>query len=300
MSDNASPFVIRQAEATDKDQVLAFCQHTFDWGDYLHLVWDEWFADGKGPLLVATADEQPVGVAKVSLATPAEAWLQGLRIHPAFRRHGLASQFQQHCLDVSRKLGASIARLATASWNAPVHKMTERAGMHRVVEVQVLQATATPGEGSGPLAAATVEDWPQVSRRILDGPALSAMGGLYETSWMWHALTGDKLHAHLGHGQVLAVRDGAGGIGAAAIVSEVDPYDHVLPVGHVDGAEPYLCNLALHLRERAAALQADKVEVALPADPPLLQAFVRAGYKPEDEGGTTFYIYEMELKGAAR
>lgn len=300
MPDSASPFVIRQAEARDKDQVLAFCQHTFGWGDYLHLVWDDWLADESGLLLVATAGDEPVGVAKVSLVTPTEAWLQGLRIHPAYRRRGLAWQFQRHCLNASRELGASVARLATASWNAPVHKMTERAGMRRVAEVQVLRATATPpGESPGPLAAATLEDWAQVSKRILDGAALSAMAGLYETNWMWHALTGDKLRAHLARGQVLAVRDDEGGIGAAAVVAEVDPYEPVLPVVHADGAEPHTTRLAMHLRERAAALQAGQVEVALPANRPPVQAFVRAGYKPEDEDGTTFYLYEMDLEGAA-
>jgi hypothetical protein len=39
--DDACPFVIRRAEAADKNQVLAFCEHTFDWGDYLHLVWKD-------------------------------------------------------------------------------------------------------------------------------------------------------------------------------------------------------------------------------------------------------------------
>jgi GNAT superfamily N-acetyltransferase len=296
--DNVSPFVIRRAEATDKDQVLAFCEHTFDWGDYLHLVWDDWLADETGPLLVATADGQPVGVAKVTLVTPTEAWLQGLRIHPAYRRRGLAWQFQRHCLDVARELGASMARLATSAKNAPIHKMTERVGMRRAV-VEVLQAAAVlPGEGAVPLVTPTLEDWAQVSRRILDGAALAAMGGLYEANWMWHALTHDKLRAHLAQGQVLATCDADGDFAAVAIVSEVDQDDHVLPVGHVDGAEPHVSKLALGLRERAAALQAEKAEVVLPANSPHRPAFMGAGYRPEDEGGSMFYIYEMDLKGA--
>jgi len=171
--------------------------------------------------------------------------------------------------------------------------------MHRVVEVQVLQATSVPADDdSVPLDVLTVADWPQVSRRILDGATLAAMGGLYEADWVWHSLTPDKLHAHLVHEQVLAARDAQGEVAAVAIVSEVDPDDHVLPVGHVDGAEPHVANLALGLRQRAAVLQAAKVEVVLPVDSFLLQAFVQAGYKPEDEGGTAFYIYELDLKGA--
>ena len=300
MPDSVSPFMIRHAEGADKDKVLAFCDHTFDWGDYLRLVWDDWFADGTGPLLVATLDEEPVGVAKVTLVTPTEAWLQGLRIHQAYRRRGLAWQFQTRCLNVARELGASVARLATSSKNTPVHKTTERAGMRRAVEVEVLQAASVPsGKGSVPLAPLTLEDWPQVSKFIFDGAALAAMGGLYETDWMWQTLTHDKLRAHLARGQVLAVRAEDGEIATVAVVSAVDLVDQVLPVGYADGREPHMTSLALGLRGRAGALQAAKAEVALPVASPLRQAFVRAGYKPEDESGTTFYIYELDLKGAA-
>ena len=298
MSDNASPFVIRQARATDKERVLTFCEHTFDWGDYLHLAWDDWLADEEGPLLVATLDEEPVGVAKVSLVTPTEAWLQGLRVHPAYRLRGLAWQFHKHCLRVAQELGASVARLATSSKNTPVHKMSERAGMRRVAEVEVLQAASVSADDRPvPLITLPIEDWPQASRLILEGTALGAMGGLYEDDWMWHALTQDKLNVHLVRGQVLAVRDPKGEVAAAAIVSEVDPDDHVLPVGHVDGAQPYLADLALGLRQRAAILQATRVEAVLPAGSPLLQAFVQTGYEPEDEGGSGFCIYELDLKG---
>lgn len=51
--------------------------------------------------------------------------------------------------------------------------------------------------------------------------------------------------------------------------------------------------------ENASPFVIRRAEVALPASSPLLQAFVQAGYKPEDEGGTAFYIYELDLKGAA-
>ena len=172
--------------------------------------------------------------------------------------------------------------------------------MRRVAEVAVLQAISLPSKVSASLSVLTLADWTQVSRIILDGTSLAAMGGLYETDWMWHALTHDKLHTHLVRGQVLAARDEAGAIAAVAIVSEVDPDDQVLPVGHVDGAESHVAVLALELRQRAAALQAAKVEVMLPAGSPLLRAFVQAGYEPEDEGGTAFCIYELDLKGATR
>ncbi|KPL21937.1 MAG: hypothetical protein AMJ93_08440 [Anaerolineae bacterium SM23_84] len=82
MSRDEEPFVLRRARAPDKEVVLQSCQCTPESGDYVPLVWDEWLTDGQGALLVATAAERPVGVAKVSMLTPAEAWLQRLHVLP--------------------------------------------------------------------------------------------------------------------------------------------------------------------------------------------------------------------------
>jgi GNAT superfamily N-acetyltransferase len=295
-----TPFVIRRAKAADKENVLAFCAQTFQWGDYLHLVWDEWLADETGPLLVATLNEEPVGVAKVTLLTPREAWLEGLRVHEAYRRHGLAWQFQIHCLKMARQRGAQVARLATSSKNLAVHKTAERAGMHRVAAVLPLEAQALPpGEGSTPLTCLSPQDWPQVATRILHGTALAQMCGLYGAGWTWQALTAEKLRRHLERGQVLALQNGDAEILAVAITSDVDPDDKSLPVGYVDGIEPHAQRLADGLRVHCACCNAEMVEVMIPADSPLHEAFVQSGYRPEMEAEAEVWIYELDLKGAA-
>jgi hypothetical protein len=43
---------IRDAIKTDKQEVLEFCTDTFQWGDYIHEVWDDWYSDRNGVLLV--------------------------------------------------------------------------------------------------------------------------------------------------------------------------------------------------------------------------------------------------------
>jgi GNAT superfamily N-acetyltransferase len=293
-----TPFAIRAARARDKDVVLAFCEHTFHWGDYLPLVWDEWLTDERGQLLVATLDDVPVGVARVVLLTPAEAWLEGLRVHPEYRRHGLAAQFLSHCLDVARKRGAQVARLATSSTNPAVHKTTERAGMHRVAAAWPLEAEALAADQSSPsLSRLTLRDWTRTSERILNGLRLAEMGGLYGAGWAWQQLTAAKLRVHLERGQLLALRDSDGAIDAAAIIADADEDWKALPVAYVDGTNPHAEILARALRHYAASLCLEKVEVAIPAASPLCQALADAGYQPEVETETEIWIYELHLKG---
>jgi len=44
---------IRPAAKADKEEVLKFCIDTFEWGDYIDQVWDLWYSDRNGVLLLA-------------------------------------------------------------------------------------------------------------------------------------------------------------------------------------------------------------------------------------------------------
>ncbi|MDC8438309.1 MAG: GNAT family N-acetyltransferase, partial [Candidatus Nitrosotenuis sp.] len=51
---------IRHVKNSDREQVLAFCQNTFSWGDYIQNVWDLWLSEG---LFIAAENKKaPVGI----------------------------------------------------------------------------------------------------------------------------------------------------------------------------------------------------------------------------------------------
>ena len=58
---------VRRAREEDRDAVLAFSSQTWEWGDYIAYVWDEWLHDENGALFVATLDRQPVGIANLRI-----------------------------------------------------------------------------------------------------------------------------------------------------------------------------------------------------------------------------------------
>ena len=72
-------FEVRPARPEDREAVLAFCQQTWEWGDYLEYVWDEWLNNSQGKLFVATKDGQPVAVANMRMLNKTEAWFEGMR-----------------------------------------------------------------------------------------------------------------------------------------------------------------------------------------------------------------------------
>jgi GNAT superfamily N-acetyltransferase len=123
-------FTLRDATLEDKAQVLQFTAKTWEFGDYIEHVYDDWLADATGCFIVL--EEQATGriaaIDKLSFQSPEEAWFEGLRINPDFRGQGLASRLQKYLIEQSRAYGARTLRFITLISNHPVHRMAYRDG----------------------------------------------------------------------------------------------------------------------------------------------------------------------------
>src|SRR5574340_1082315 len=133
---------VRPARPEDRDAVLAFCQQTWDWGDYIEHVWEEWLNNPQGKLFVATIDGQPVGVANVRMLNDTEAWFEGMRVDPAFRQYGIGSALSHAQFAEARDRGAATIRLITEATNSTAIHMLERGAFTRVGAYAIYQATA--------------------------------------------------------------------------------------------------------------------------------------------------------------
>ncbi|MEO8286800.1 MAG: GNAT family N-acetyltransferase [Chloroflexota bacterium] len=123
-------FVYRDVTPDDKPQVLAFTASTWEHGDYIDQVFDDWLADPDGRFLAA--EERSTGIVaaidKLTMLSPTEAWFEGLRVNPAFRGRGLASTLQRFMIGEAAQLRARSVRLLTLITNLPIHKAAYRDG----------------------------------------------------------------------------------------------------------------------------------------------------------------------------
>lgn len=123
-------FALRAATAADKAAIESFTQDTFEWGDYVGREFDKWIADASGNLLVAVDDSDvAVAIANATLLSATELWLHGVRVHPAWRRKGIASSMLEHLSDAGRRRGATVARLLVDDWNEPAIAQVSALGM---------------------------------------------------------------------------------------------------------------------------------------------------------------------------
>lgn len=131
-ADMDSDFIYRDARAEDRSEVLAFTTHTWDFGDYIGEVYDDWLNDPAGRFIVAyeSGTGRIAAIDKLSFFGAGQAWFEGLRVNPEFRGRGLATRTQRYMIAEAKRLGVRTIRFLTLVTNQPLHVMAYRDGFH--------------------------------------------------------------------------------------------------------------------------------------------------------------------------
>ncbi len=200
---------IRPARMEDHGAIASFTRDTFDWGDYVTRVYKDWIADPNGIVLVAAGpDDAAVAMAKVALLSPREAWAQGARVHPDWRRRGIATRLSDELWLWAAERGARVVRLAVEDWNDAARAQVEQMGFRPVSEWAIAgrpvgDASPVP-EGNGGRRRHGEERLRRVPSSEADPAYLSWTSGPLSVAarhlfpvvgWTWRRLTADDLAA---------------------------------------------------------------------------------------------------------
>jgi N-acetylglutamate synthase-like GNAT family acetyltransferase len=212
-SQDMAEFTIRDARPGDRDEVLALTAYTWEGGDYIHWVFDEWVDDETGRFLVAEerSTGRIAGIDKMSFLSPTEAWFEGLRVHPDFRGRGLATRFEGYMVNEAGKRGARTIRLLTNVGNLPVHRNAYRHAFSQRFIVRhwkwpVAEQTGSPLVPTEPgldLRRATPEESPLLYDWWLRSPSWQATGGLLNRNWSYSATSPKEWEARAANGDIL-------------------------------------------------------------------------------------------------
>ena len=287
----AGELVVRPAWPSDRAAVERVCAHTWEWGDYIPEVWDEWLADQDGALLVGEIEGQVVAVGRVAFLAHEQAWFEAMRVDPDYRQRGIAGQFLQHKLALARSRESQVVRLATSASNTPVHRMMDAAGMARVGSYAL--RTAEPTDQGPPITLLSPEEAGAVQASIEASSVLAHNRGLYSVDWAWQELSSQRAVELLAAGQMAGLRGPDGRLQALAQF-QYTANDERLWIGYADGDPPAVTHLARTIRTHAARVGAPRADIMLPELPWLRDAFHQAGYKPGDWDGE-LWIFEKRL-----
>lgn len=285
---------IRLAQPEDREAVLAFCAHTWEWGDYIERVWDTWLNDS-GDLLVAVVDHRPVGLVHTHLINATDVWQEGMRVDPAYRQQGIARRLSMEAGAQALRRGATMVRLLTESTNA--------ASIHMIEQARFRQVGAFAFYTAPPLAT--------LPRRNLEAPVLAvpgdldeiiayldvsslfpAVGGLYYEDFVGYRISDTLLSEKIQAGEVYLLRRWKRLDGLAIAPEREDWRGRYLAIGYIDGSTEAISLIAYALRRNAADQGLTEVVATVPDLIMVRDAFVGAEY---EWGGDVFYAYERSL-----
>ncbi len=278
--------VIRPARPEDKSAVAAFTRGTFEWGDYLTGVFDEWLVDADGGFVVAEVDGDVVAVARGVMLSAREAWLQGARVHPDHRRRGVGLRLNEHLRDWARERGAEVARLLVEEGNEAARAQVERSGMRQIAIFSrahrpVGDASPAPA-GNGGRRVRALEKL-QRAHSSEAQPAFMAWStselarvgrGLFGAGWRFRRLVIDDLATAAAREALWAARSGW-------VLAKRS--DARLEVGWVMTGSDDAEDLMRAITDLAVDEGADEVHAFLPDVPWLAQAARKANYALENE-----------------
>jgi GNAT superfamily N-acetyltransferase len=245
-TDGATPLRLRlrSARPADYEAVAAFTRDTWadrEGADYIPRVYHDWIAgdgDDQRTLLFDASDEVDAGeaaapggdgadevaaIAQVVLLSEWEAWLQGMRVNPDYRRRGLATRLTRACFDWARDRGATVARNWIHSWNVPSLGLSRTAGFEPGIETRWAKPTPDPEataavDAAGREVGTTGRHGPA---RAVEGPSAGAAWGFWtrsrtrtalnglamddEETWAVSQLTRDRLAAAAADDRLLVV-----------------------------------------------------------------------------------------------
>jgi GNAT superfamily N-acetyltransferase len=127
--------VCRPALRSDTSDVLKFTKSIWDGEDYVPYVWHDWMDDPEGMLATAQYGAHAVGIAKVTLLSPGQWWLEGLRVDPAYQGLKIGSHLHEYMDAWWIAHGDGILRLMTNSRRVQVQHLCDRTGFSRIGEV---------------------------------------------------------------------------------------------------------------------------------------------------------------------
>ncbi len=278
---------VRPARGEDKDAVLAFCRDTFSWGDYVPDVWDDWLSDSAGQMFVGTFDQKPVGLLHVAFLDHDVAWLEGMRVHPDWRRKGVGTAMDASAKTLARERGCRVARLATSITNIPAQRTLASQGYAYVARFNEWKAQPASSKFNS-ARVATREDSMRVLETwrgwVTDAPARTL---LPDRHWHWWELTPVRLIDQIDAGEVRLAGDGF------AILFSFNEKDWSgLSLHALVGDEETAFTLARAARGEARYRGFPRLEAMVVDHAPLNAALERAGY--HRQGG--MFICEQALE----
>jgi len=287
--------VIRPAQQSDREAVFKFCEHAFDWGDYVPDVWDMWLNEQHSRVFTATLDNAPVGIMRVAMKKPGEAWFQAARTHPNHRRMGIATALVEACCEWARNNGAKAVRLSTDSDNYAAQEVLKRLGFIRMSDFIIMKCERPRPQEAGKCRWARKGDVERIWKFLAGSEVFKASAGLYTVLFIWMTLDKKDLNRFVTSGKAI-IHQGEDVVDGLILIDETvrDVWDNKpIQTSYIDGERRAIFEMMKLVKTYAHTEDFETVYAFACNTPSVVKALTEAGFSRDDQN--TEFIYHKTL-----
>jgi RimJ/RimL family protein N-acetyltransferase len=289
---------LRKAVATDKERIAEISSQIWEGDDYVANVFDDWFADPHGEVIVATLDDILIGFARRTYLLPGYAWFEGIRTDPAYRNRGAAKAITRHFLDTVKKENAERIGLSTYIDNEASLHIIAANGFTRVASYVYLEADPdAPVRRVGRPSNRIVEVAPREAIPFINGSDfLQVAHGHFPHGWKFYPFKRDPgaVLAKMRHS--FGIRESGRLLGLLCVGRSLR-HEGEYTIDFIDGEPEAIEELlvhALHLARdyRVVELMAPKSEGK---ESPALPILHKLGFESWNDFQADVFVYERAL-----
>jgi ribosomal protein S18 acetylase RimI-like enzyme len=253
---------IRPANKEDRQDVLRFCNDTFEWGDYIDQVWDLWYLDRNGLLIVVEDEEEEqenniqrskkqssvIAVSHVSLCPNRNIWLEGIRVNPNYRRRSIATALLNKMISYGKERGAREASAVVAYNNIASQLMMQKMDFVVISRWNYYSINKIPkrvGKLEARSKVATLNDIEMICNYLRHSETYKSSGETYVSSWRWYSLDlySDALPDLVKNKKVLVIENER--IEGVAIINKDIPWNinnnnNIFQIVYLDASDIFL------------------------------------------------------------
>ncbi|HUG96696.1 MAG TPA: GNAT family N-acetyltransferase [Nitrososphaera sp.] len=227
---------IRPARSSDRKEILGFCVNMFSWGDYIDRVWDYWFRSGL--LLVVEDGGRKIAMSHVAMCPDGKGmWLEGVRVHPDYRRSNIATDLIAKMIQYGLQKGARQASAIVDVTNVASQRMMEKNGFEIVSRWAYYVAGGRPRRKKSAARLATADELNDVWRYLQNSEIYRLSAKRYVKSWHWYALDKKALRNFIKEKSVVVTGLPIDGV---AIINRRGYWDraNTMQIVYLDSASP--------------------------------------------------------------
>ncbi len=285
--------IIRPLTNGDKDFVLSYTSNTWEWGDYIKDVWDEWVNDKVGLFVTVDMNGKAIAICHMDIIEGNVAWLEGMRVHPEYRNRGLASILTKYCIKVAAERGLSYAMLVTSSRNLPARKVAEKLGFSVMARYTDFKCERIENIEVSEAHRATMHEADIVWNYLTSSCNYSFNNGIVGSRikpWAFTFMNRNMLEEDLILGNViihgLRQLDGITLLGSTI--------NNKLYVRFIDGTPDGLKEIAKALKSYSKELNLNGIEGFVPVTPLIISTLKNEGFEINEERQLLVYVLKLK------